>query len=118
MRLLVNISCIMVLSFLLCSCSVRHGNFTVLSNKLIDTQNFDLNNTNKDTVVGKKVRHIVVFVPTSRLPTLKGALDDAFDQSSGDVLTDAVISSWNFIVPLLYGQSGWKVEGTAVKTHE
>jgi hypothetical protein len=118
MRLLVKFSCIMILTFLLCSCAVRHGDFTVLSNKLIDTQNFDLNDIDRHTVVGEEVQHVIVFVPTRSRPTLEGALDNAFDQSSGDVLTDAVIKSWNFYLPFIYGQAGWKVEGTAVKTRK
>ncbi len=118
MKLLIKFCCVMILSFLLCSCTVRHGDFTVLSNRLIDTQRFDLNDPNRHTVVGKDVQHIIIFIPTSGPPTLEGALDNAFDQSSGDVLTDAVIKSWNFYIPYLYGQCGWKVEGTSVKTRK
>jgi len=118
MRLLIKFCCIMLLFFSLCSCTVRHGDFTVLSNRLIDTQNFDLNDTNRHKVVGKDVQHIIVFIPTSGPPTLEGALDNAFDQSDGDVLTDAVIKSWGFYIPYIYGQAGWKVEGTAVKTRK
>ena len=118
MRLLVNFSFIVLLSFLFSSCVVRHGDFTVLANKLIDTQNFDLSDTNRHKVVGEDVQHIIVFIPTSGPPTLEGALDNAFDQSDGDVLTDAVIKSWGFYIPYLYGQAGWKVEGIAVKTRK
>ena len=118
MRLLIKFCCIMLLFFSLCSCAVRHGDFTVLSNRLIDTQNFDLNDKNRQTVVGEDIRHIIIFIPTSGPPTLEEAMDNAFDQSGGDVLTDAVIKSWNFYIPYLYGQFGWKVEGTAVKTRK
>ncbi len=118
MRTLVKLCCIIMLSFLLCSCSVRHGDFTVLSNRLIDTQNFDLNDTNRHAVVGKDVQHIIIFIPIGGPPTLEGALDNAFDQSDGDALTDAVIESWGFYIPLIYGQAGWKVEGTSVKTRK
>ena len=118
MRSLTKFCWIMILSFLLCSCAIRHGDFTVLSNKLIDVQNFDLNDTNRKTVVGEDIQHIIFLFPTSGPPTLEGALDNAFDKSSGDVLTDAVIKSWGFYIPYLYGQCGWKVEGTSVKTRK
>jgi len=118
MRRLVKLCCIIMLSFLLCSCSVRHGDFTVLSNKLIDTQAFDLNDTNRHAVVGKDVQHIIIFIPIGGPPTLEGAIDNALDQSDGDVLTDAVIEAWGFYIPYIYGQAGWKVAGTAVKTRK
>ena len=118
MRLLFKFGGIMVLSFLLCGCAVRHGDFTVLSNRLVNTHHFDLDDTNRQTVVGKDIQHIIFFIPIGGPPTLEEALDNAFDKSNGDVLTDAVIKSWSFYIPLLYGQAGWKVKGTSVKTRK
>jgi hypothetical protein len=110
---------IFILSFSILAvtgCSVRHGDFTVLSNRLVDTHNFDLNVPDKQKVTGEDITHIIVFIPTGGPPTLEGALDDAFDKTGGDVLTDAVINTWCFYFPYVYGQSGWKVEGTSLKT--
>ncbi|GAB6163539.1 hypothetical protein JCM12298_27060 [Desulfothermus naphthae] len=104
--------------FIISGCAVRHGDFTVLSNKLIDTHNFNLNVQDRQKVTGEDINHIIIFVPTGGPPTLEGAIDDALDKSGGDVLTDAVIKSWFFYIPYIYGQSGWKVEGTAVKTRK
>lgn len=99
-------------------CTVRHGDFTVLSNRLIDTHNFDLDVPDRSRVTGRDIQHIILIVPAGGPPTLEGALDDAFEKSGGDVLTDVVIKSWFFYIPYIYGQSGWKVEGTAIKTRK
>ncbi len=106
----------LLMTCFLFSCAVRHGDFTVLSNRLIDTSNFKIDTSSSQKVVGKDINHIIIFIPTGGPPTLEGALDDAFDKSGGDVLTDAVIKSWYFYIPYIYGQAGWKVEGTAIKT--
>ncbi len=118
MKLLIKLISIVILFLILCSCAVRHGDFTVLSNRLINTQHFDLNDPDRQPVIGKDVRHVLIFIPTSGPPTLEGALDNAFNKSGGDVLTDAVIKWWDFYIPFLYGQTGWKVEGTALKTRK
>lgn len=106
----------LLMTCFLCNCAVRHGDFTVLSNRLIDTSNFNINTSSGQKVVGEDINHIIILIPTGGPPTMEGALDDAFDKSGGDVLTDAVIKSWGFYIPYIYGQAGWRVEGTAIKT--
>ena len=66
---------------------------------------------------GKDVQHLILFIPTSGPPTLEGALDDAFDQADGDVVTDGVVKHWGYWF-ILYGQSGWSVKGDVVKTRK
>jgi len=101
--------------FVLSGCTIRHGDFTVLSNRLIDTEHFSLSAKEKVRVTGEDVQHIIIVIPTSPA-TLEGALDDAFDKSGGDVLVDAVIKQYWFRFPYIYGRNVWKVEGTAIKT--
>ncbi len=112
--------CIFVaVSCFLCGCAVRHGDFTVLSNKMVRLSEFELEKADRDKdVVGEDVRHIILFIPTGGPPTLEGALDNAFDKSEGDVMTDAVVSSWGWWVPFIYGQAGWQVKGDVVKTRK
>ena len=107
-----------ILLYLSCTgCTVRHGDFTVLSNKLIRVSEFELDKTNRTkNVVGQQVTHIISFIPTGGPPTLEGAMDDAFRKVGGDVMTDAVVSWWGFYIPYIYGQFGWKVEGDVIKT--
>lgn len=98
-------------------CVVRHGDFTVLSNKVIRLSEFELDRADRvKAIVGKDVQHIIIFIPTAGTPTLEGALDDAFEKGGGDVMTDAVVKSWNWYIPYIYGQAGWSVKGDVVKT--
>jgi hypothetical protein len=98
-------------------CVVRHGDFTVLSNKVVRTSEFELEKSNRVRgVVGRDVQHIILFIPISGAPTLEGAMDAAFEMGRGDVMTDAVVKSWSWYIPLIYGQSGWSVSGDVVTT--
>ena len=105
------------LALLLAGCVVRQGDFTVLSDKLVDAKNFDLSQaTQKGRVTGEDKARIIVFFPTKANPSLEGAIDDALEKGGGDVLVDAVVHSYNWYIPYIYGESGWRVEGQVVKT--
>lgn len=98
-------------------CVVRHGDFSVVSNKLVRTSGFELGKADRVRgIEGKEITHIIIFFPTGGPPTLEGALDDALEKGGGDVMTDAVITSWSWYIPYLYGQMGWGVKGDVVKT--
>ncbi|PZP39467.1 MAG: hypothetical protein DI585_04065 [Pseudomonas fluorescens] len=101
----------------LSACSVNHGEYTVLSNKLVDTKNFHIDSSKvQKNVTGKDVSHIITFIPTKANPNINDALNDVFRNSDADVMTDVTITSWFWWIPYIYGQAGWKVEGDAVKT--
>lgn len=103
--------------FFLNGCVVRHGDFTVLSNKLVKTSGFELEKADRvKSIQGKDVQHIILFIPFGSAPTLEGALDDAFEKGGGDVMTDAVVKTYFVWIPLLYAQSAWVVKGDVVKT--
>lgn len=97
-------------------CVVRHGDFTVISNKVVRLSKFDIDKSDRvKGITGKDVAHTIIFIPTGT-PTLEGALDDAFEKGGGDVMTDAVIKSWYWYIPYIYGYAGWSVKGDVVKT--
>ena len=97
---------------------IRHGDFTVLSNKLVDVSNFELDKSDRvKGIEGESVRHWILFFPIGELPTLEGALDDGFEKGGGDVMTDAVVKTWGFTL-ILYSQGAWQVKGDAVKTRK
>jgi hypothetical protein len=99
------------------SCTVRHGDFTVLSDKLVRTSDFDLSKADRVRgVTGRDVAHIYVFIPTKAQVTLKDALDDALRKGHGDVMTDAVVTYWGWYIPYIYGETGWEVTGDVIKT--
>ena len=96
---------LIILMVLFCSgCVQDHGKFTVLSNKLVDIQDFDLDKADRvKNIKGSDTSHIFIFIPT---------------KADGDVMTDVAVSSWFWYVPYLYGYYGWTVEGDIVKTRK
>ena len=98
-------------------CVIRHGDFTVLSNKLVRLSNFELSKADRERgVEGRDVAHIICIIPTKMQITLDAAIDDALSKGDGDVLTDAVVHQWGWYIPYIYGQFGWSIVGDVVKT--
>jgi hypothetical protein len=112
-----SLSLLATLALSLGACTVHHGDFPVISNKLVNTANFKLGQAERvKGVEGRDVSHIILFIPTSGPVTLEAAVDDALEKGGGDVITDAVVHSWAWYIPYIYGQSGWSVKGDVVKT--
>jgi hypothetical protein len=100
-------------------CVFRQGNFSVISNKLVRTADFELDKADRAKgIEGSDMQVVLLFIPLSGPPTLMGALDDAFEKGGGDVMTDAVIKTYFIWIPLIYAQSGWVVKGDVVKTRK
>ena len=120
MKKVFTVSCLLVVGFFLLSgCSVRHGDFTVLSNKLVNISDFELSKADRvKGIVGEDIQHIIIFIPIGGPPTLEEALDDAIVKGGGDVMTDAVVEAWGFYIPYIYGQNGWRVSGDVVKNRK
>lgn len=112
------VSVVLLLSVLAAACTIRHGDFTVISNKLLRLSEFELEKADRVRgIEGRDIQHRILFIPTSGPPTLEGALDDILDKGQGDAVTDAVVQArmWDFI---LYAQYGWIVKGDVVKTRK
>ena len=104
-------------SFLGSGCTTNHGDYTVLSNKLIRSSDFELSKADrKKTVVGEDVAHIIFIIPTKQQVTMEEAVDDALEKGDGDVMTDATVKFTSWYIPLIYGTTKWVVEGDVVKT--
>ncbi len=104
------------ISLLLSACTTDHGNFTVLSNKIVNTQDFSLDqNPNQKNVKGESIQHSILFFSINGEPTINDALNDVLRKSDSDVMTDAQIKYVDWTI-LLYGQRGWTIQGNAVKT--
>ncbi len=113
MRRLSVVLCALCLS----ACSVRHGNFTVLSNKLISTKFGIEELSRRRNVVGKNTEHMIILFPTGT-PKLEEALNDALNKTDTDLMTDVSVESWFWYIPYVYGNAGWEVKGDAVKTRK
>jgi hypothetical protein len=118
MRKHIRLAVVLVLVvFVFAGCTVRHGDFTVLSNKLVDLRDFEVDKADRIRgVEGEDSAHIIILFPTKGSVTLEGALDDAFLETGGDLMTDAVVKQWFWYIPYIYGQSGWRVTGDMVTT--
>lgn len=99
------------------ACVVRQGTFPVISNKLVNTADFRVGQAERvKGVEGRDVSHFITYIPTGGPATLEGALDDALEKGGGDVMTDAVVTYWFWVIPYVYAQAGWSVKGDVVKT--
>lgn len=115
----INSFLILLISVLITGCVTRHGKFTVISNKLIRLNDFELDDSDrKEYVAGSDKQHILIFFPLSGPPNLGGAIDDALEKGGGDVMTDATVKSWGWYIPYIYGQTGWSIKGDVVKTRK
>ena len=67
---------------------------------------------------GEDCQNIIFFIPTGGPPNLKEALDKALELKKANLLLDAVVRWNSFYIPLIYGQTCWKVEGDAYDTYK
>lgn len=68
--------------------------------------------------MGEDCQHIVLFIPTSGVPTIDEAIDRALEPVKANVLLDAVVNYNTFYFPFIYGQTCWRAEGDAYDTFE
>jgi len=100
------------------ACTVNHGDFTVLTNKIVSTSDFDLGSGARiHHVNGDDTTHIIFLIPIG-IPKLSEALNDAFEKADADVMTDVTVRSGYFWIPYIYGQQWWSVDGDAIKTRK
>ncbi|MCD8298981.1 MAG: hypothetical protein LUD39_04405 [Opitutae bacterium] len=99
-------------------CTTDQGNFTVLSNKIVNLRGFNLSTSQKvKHTTGKQENFTIVVIPFGDMnPNLGGALNDCFKNNDADLLTDAHVYQSSFWFPLIYSKHGFYVEGDAVKT--
>jgi hypothetical protein len=91
-------------------CTLRLGDFTVLSTKNVDVSAV----RQGDRQSGEDCINMVLFFPLGEV-NWKTAMDRALEKGKGDVLVDAVVTSkyWNALV---YGQNCVVIEGTVSQT--
>jgi hypothetical protein len=91
-------------------CATRILDFTVIS-----TKNVDIPGTRGAKVEGEDMKSIIIIVPTGQ-PSVKEAVDRALEKGDADVLLDGVIYMKQWYIPYIYGQAGYVVDGTAMRT--
>lgn len=102
---------VLVLSvlFLLPACSQRLGDLTIASNKNIDVGTYSPNAMEAKDIKGKDCKPVILFIPTG-VPDIEAAIDDAFQKSSTNLMTDAVITR-KWWTALVFSQNCFEVEG-------
>ena len=106
------LSCCLIASTILCSCTNRLIDFTVISSKNIEWNRASSYRRADKRVEGTDQVHIIIIIPTG-VPNAKEALDRAIESIPGAVaLVDGVLSSKSWYIPYIYGQMSYVVEGT------
>jgi len=102
---------IILLCYWFSGCTMRVGDFTLVSTKNIDLSNASLDIREGKRTKGEDCAFIFLFIPLG-LPSVKQAVDDALTNGNGNIMVDQVTytRSWWFII----GQSCYVVEGTVL----
>ncbi len=114
-------TCLYLLLFALAmsGCTTFRGDFTALSTKNVNLSNFQLDrSTSKGRTSGEDCQYIISFIPTSGLPQLDQAIDNALENKRANILLDAVVEYSDFYLPLIYGERCWSVKGDAHDSYE
>jgi hypothetical protein len=98
--------------------------FTMVSTDMVDLTKLDTarqyqNSPKIETVV---FRHWMFIFPMGRKPTVEQAVNALLKQANGDVAVDVVIQDYGwhipfYFFPMLYGRSGWRIEGRVLNSH-
>jgi len=97
---------------LLTGCTQRITDFTVMSGKNIDVAALGKTRHMSQRVRGKDIGHIFLFIPV-KFPNIKDAMDNGMEKAPGSIaLVDGVVySQFYWVIPLIYGQANYIVEG-------
>lgn len=111
---------LLLVATVLPGCVINHGDYTVLSSRLVDTGAFELSKADRvRNVVGQDYTHIIVFFPAGKLnPSIDEAVNDALTQANGDLMTDVTVTYFAWYIPFIYGREGWRVKGDVVRTRD
>lgn len=103
---------LIILMSLLFGCTHRITDFTIISSKNINISNGENLKRSNTRVVGKDIKHTIVFIPTG-ISNMKQAIDNAIESKPGAVaLVDGVVTYNHWIIPFFYGRQWYEVEGT------
>ena len=103
---------VVLLSVSVMGCATRLVDFTIISTKNIDLARGADFKRDKSRVRGQDCVSIIIFIPIG-IPNIKTAIDRAIESVPGAVaLLDGVISYKYWLIPCIYGQSSYVVDGT------
>jgi hypothetical protein len=99
----------------LTGCVTRMGTFSMLATSKVDwARSAEFKHVERK-VEGKDIAEIYVIVPTKMHVSVEAAVAEALAQVPGAVaLENGDLYSKYFWIPLIYGQSGYMVQGTVL----
>ncbi len=99
----------LTLLLLTTGCSMKLGEFTMISTKDIDFKKEYIKDNKK--VMGKDEIQIYVIFPSRMHPDIDVAVSDVLERTCSDYLTDATIMYKYWYIPYIYGKAWYQVEG-------
>lgn len=105
-----------IITLLLISCVVRHGNLALVGTEEIDLNMKEVEKV-KDDVKGRSTSAVIIFVPTGR-PSIGEAVTEALEKADGDIMTDVEIYFKWWMIPLIYYRYIIEIEGDVWKVKE
>lgn len=110
-KLKFNLVALSLATFILCGCSYRVLDFTLISSKNVDLTRSAEFVRGKSRVKGGDMIHWIIVFPTGMVD-IKEAVDRAIERTPGCVaLLDGVIYRKFWYIPYIYGQDAVVVEG-------
>ena len=113
MKISVQLVMTVFLALMLNGCTYQMTNYTMVSTRNIDFSQPLKVDINK-RVQGEDIASIIVIVPLG-MSTESQAMDNAIQQTPNCIgLTNVSISIYMWYIPLIYGKTGYVVEGNPV----
>ncbi len=98
-------------------CSQHVGNFSGLAAGTYRPENINNSNLVGKDITGKACKSIILFIPTG-YPKLDEAVSQATAKNNGDFMMNSRVYLDHWYIPLIYGETCWKVEGDVYKTNK
>lgn len=103
------ISILILLVFFVSGCSIKYGKYSVISTKEIDFNKSYIKSDNK--VSGTDVSKMYFLFPDKFRPMIDTALTNALQVNCADYLTDVEVTLNWWLIPYIYGETSFTVEG-------
>lgn len=102
-------SLFILVALLTFGCSVKYGEFAMISTKKIDpTKTYERGDSK---VIGKDMIKIYFLIPTEWHPDASEAVTDALENNCAEYLSDVTLTLKHWYIPYIYGKSWFEVEG-------
>ncbi len=92
-------------------CSIKFGDFSLLSTKQVEINGTKKYRKGNKKVVGKDIAHIIILFPTKLPLSYSDAVSNALDEYCAEYLTEVKITQKFWFIPYIYGRTWVEAEG-------